>query len=106
MEIAGLVQHLLQSRLCSTGLHSNRNTKEKAARNSKAVDLPVSLRYYPHLWSQTLGSDRKNTTAETSAGISSPQMMSDLSLKLPIYPLQWSHRSLPRRHHTYAAIYT
>lgn len=35
---------------------------------SKAVNLPVDLLPYPHLWSQAVGSDQKDKIANTSGG--------------------------------------
>ena len=38
----------------------------KSSSKGEALSLPVVLRSYPHLWSRTVGSDRKNEIANTS----------------------------------------
>ena len=40
--------------------------KEGAEPEGEALNLPVKLRSYPHLWSRAVGSDRKNEIANTS----------------------------------------
>ena len=40
--------------------------EEGADPKGEALDLQVNLRSHPHLWSRTLGSDRKNEIADTS----------------------------------------
>ena len=39
---------------------------KRAEPQGKALDLPVDLRSYPHLWSSGLGDDRKDDIAGTS----------------------------------------
>lgn len=41
---------------------------EERAECKSALDLPVDLHPHPHLWSQTLVSDRKNKIVDTSSG--------------------------------------
>jgi len=42
------------------GSASARRCEEGAEPEGKALDFPVNLRSYPHLWSRVVGSDRKN----------------------------------------------
>ena len=41
-------------------------TKTELDRKAKALDLPVDLHSYPHLWSRGLGDDQKDEIAGTS----------------------------------------
>jgi len=43
-----------------------RSGEEGAEQEGETLDLPVHLCSNPHLWSQALGSDRKNEIADTS----------------------------------------
>jgi len=49
------------------GSAPTRRCEEEAEPEGEAIDLPVNLRSYPHLWSRVVGSDRKNEIANTSS---------------------------------------
>lgn len=42
--------------------------KERPERESKAVNLPIDIRPYPHLWLQALGCGWKNEITDTNGG--------------------------------------
>lgn len=42
--------------------------EERVECKSEALDLPVDLHPYLHLWSGAVGSDQKNEIADTSGG--------------------------------------
>ncbi len=52
---------------------THRCNKKRAEPQGKALDLPVNLRSFPHLWSWRMGHDQKNKISDTSSWNGFPQ---------------------------------